>query len=70
MIYSLRPMPLMKGCRWMTCEVGETDRQTDRQTDVCVCVCVCVLGRGGNMVFASRALVVVGTDGSVSDWLQ
>ena len=50
----------------MTCEVGE--RQTNRQT--VVCVCACVVGGGGNMVFACRYLVVVCTDGSVSDWLQ
>ena len=35
-----------------------------------VCVCVCVLDGEGNRVFASRALVVVSTDGSVSDRLQ
>ena len=34
---------------------------------VCVCVRVCVLDGEGNRVFASRALVVVSTDGSVSD---
>ena len=37
---------------------------------VCVCVRVCVLDGEGNRVFASRALVVVSTDGSVSDRLQ
>jgi len=34
-----------------------------------VCVCVCVLDGEGNRVFASRALVVVSTDGSVSGQL-
>ena len=43
---------------------------------VCVCMCarvhacVCVLDGEGNGVFASRTLVVVSIDGSVSDWLQ
>ena len=35
-----------------------------------VCVCVCVLDGERNMVFASRAVVVVSTDGRVSDPLQ
>ena len=36
---------------------------------VCVCVCVCFTAREENKVFVSRALVVVSTDGSVSDRL-
>ena len=34
------------------------------------CVCVCVVDREGNRAFASRALVVVSTDGNVPDRLQ
>ena len=39
---------------------------------VCVCLCVsaCVVDREGNRAFASRALVVVSTDGNVPDQLQ
>ena len=36
----------------------------------CACVCVCVLEREGKRVFASRALVIISIDGSVSDWLK
>ena len=47
MIYSFKPLPFMKGCRWMTYHLtvhivimpmykktNETDRQTDRQRQI------------------------------------
>ena len=40
-----------------------------RETVVHVCILV-FLHWGGNRVFASRALVVVSIEGSISDWLQ
>ena len=48
---------------------AETQRDRKREC-VCVCVCVCVLDGEGNRVSASRAVVVVSTDGNVLDQLQ
>ena len=35
---------------------------------VCVCTCMCILHRGGNQVFASRAVVVVQMTASLTGY--